>query len=138
MSAATVLEGVAGVRAAVGRSLGHSDWLTVDAERVRRFAEAVGAACEGDHVPPELLVSLSNFFLPQIVEVRGVSMGVNYGTGSIRFPEPVPVGARVRGAAELLTCDDVQGGVQTTMRVTIETDGAGPGCVIESLSRWIE
>jgi acyl dehydratase len=140
VSAATVLDGVAALRAAVGRHLGHSDWLTIDAERVRGFAQATGAAVEGEHVPPDLLVALSNFFLPQIVEVRDISMGMNYGTGAIRFPAPVPIGARVRASAELVSCEDVPGGVQTTMRIVVERDDAGaePGCVIESLSRWVE
>ena len=38
-----------------------------------------------------LTQSLVNLFLPQIVEVRGISMGINYGTDKVRFPAPVPV-----------------------------------------------
>lgn len=139
MTAATVLEGVEAVRAAVGQHLGHSDWLTIDEERVAAFERATGVAAPDGAVPPEMLLSLSNLFLPQIVEVRDVSMGVNYGTGAVRFPARVTVGARVRASALLEHCDDVAGGVQTTIRITIESDGtAEPACVIESLSRWLE
>jgi acyl dehydratase len=50
----------------------------------------------------------------------------------------VPVGSRVRGRAELVACDDIPGGVQTSILVTIEAEGAGePACVVESLSRWL-
>jgi acyl dehydratase len=64
-------------------------------------------------------------------------MGVNYGVDKVRFPAPVPVGARLRAGAELLEVGDVSGGIQTTMRITIEVEGTEkPACVIESLSRF--
>jgi acyl dehydratase len=149
----TVFESLDEVRAAVGRHLGWSDWLTIDQARVDLFAEATGDH-QWIHVDPEraarespfggpiahgyLTLALSNLFLPQIVEVRGVSAGVNYGTGRVRFPAPVPVGSRVRAGAELTAVDEVPGGVQTTMTITVEVDGAAkPACVIESLSRWL-
>jgi acyl dehydratase len=63
---------------------------------------------------------------------------VNYGTGKVRFPAPVPVGSRVRGGAEITAVDDIPGGLQTTITITIEVEGATkPACVIESLSRWL-
>jgi acyl dehydratase len=77
-------------------------------------------------------------FLPQMIEVRGVSLGVNYGTARVRFPAPVPVGSRVRATAELVACDDIPGGVQTTIRITVEIEGGDkPACVVDSLSRWL-
>jgi len=115
--ATTVLDGLDAVRAAAGKHLGYSDWLEITQDRVDRFADATGDH-QWIHVDPEraraespfggpiahgyLTVSLSNLFLPQVVEVRGVSMGVNYGTDKVRFPAPVPVGSRVRGGAELV------------------------------------
>lgn len=65
-------------------------------------------------------------------------MGVNYGAGRIRYPAPVPVGSRIRGGAELVTVDEVPGGVQATVLITIEIEGgAKPACVIESISRYL-
>ena len=112
--AQTVFDGLDEVRAAVGRDLGNSDWLEITQERVNQFAEATGDH-QWIHVDPEraaagpfggtiahgyLTLSLSNAFLPEIVEVRGVPMGVNYGTGKVRFPAPVPVGSRMRRRAD--------------------------------------
>jgi acyl dehydratase len=136
--AATVLDGLDAVRSAVGDDLGVSDWTTVDAARVEAFAAATGADAARDTVPPELLLSMTNLFLPQIVEVRGVSLGVNYGTGAVRYPAATPVGARVRGRAALVRCDDIEGGVQTTIVISVEVDGSAyDACTVESLSRWI-
>ncbi len=151
--AATVLEGTDAVRAAVGTHLGTSDWLEIDQARIDLFAQATGDH-QWIHVDPEraadgpfgttiahgyLTVSLTNLFLPQIVEVRGVSMGVNYGVNKIRFPAPVPVGSRIRASAELTAVDEVHGGVQTTMTITVEIEGGDrPACIVESISRWLD
>jgi acyl dehydratase len=148
----TVLQGVDGVKAAVGHHLGYSEWIEIDQARVNLFADAthdhqwihvdVERAKAGPFGGPiahgYLTLSLSNLFLPQIVDVQGFAMGVNYGTGKVRFPAPVPVGARVRGGAELVDASDVPGGVQATVLITIEVEGSPkPACVIESLSRYV-
>ena len=139
--AATVLIGEAGLRESVGNHLGYSEWLDMSAERLGLFAQATG---DPDHT--YLAISLSNMFLPQIVEVQGFSMGINYGTDAVRFPVPLRVGMRVRGGASLLDIAEVKGGVQTRMLITIETAAAAAAdafgqseqvCVIESISRWL-
>ena len=151
--AVTTFNGIDEVRAAVGTHLGYSDWLEIDQARIDLFADATGDH-QWIHVDPEraadgpfgttiahgyLTVSLTNLFLPQIVEVRGVSMGVNYGVNKIRFPAPVPVGSRLRAGAELTAVDEVHGGVQTTMTITVEIEGGDrPACIVESISRWLD
>jgi acyl dehydratase len=147
----TVFESPSDLDRAVGQHLGYSDWLEITQERIDKFADATGDH-QWIHVDPErakdgpfgaciahgyLTQSLVNLFLPQIVEVRGISMGVNYGADRVRFPAPVPVGSRVRGGAELLKVEPVKGGVQATIRVTVEIEGSErPGCVIDTISRY--
>ena len=150
--AVTTLRGIDAVRSALGTHLGYSDWLEITQDRVDVFADATGdhqwihvnvdKAKNGPFGAPiahgYLTMSLSNMFLPQIVEVTDVSMGINYGTDSVRFPAPVVVGTRIRAGAELFAVTDITNGVQTTIRITIETDGGKkPNCVIDSLSRWM-
>jgi acyl dehydratase len=141
------------LRAAVGNHLGYSDWLTIDQERVNQFAEATGDD-QWIHVDVEratrespfggpiahgyLTMSLSNYFLPHIVQVEGFSAGLNYGVNKVRFMTPVLVGSRVRGGAQLTEVSDVPGGLQTIMTITMEVEGsAKPACVIEAVSRWL-
>jgi acyl dehydratase len=139
--AQTVFESLDELRAAVGTTLGTSRWVEVTRGQVESFALATGAA--GDTapdrvVPGPLVLALTNLVLPEIVEVRNTSLGVNYGTGRVRYPASLPVGGRVRGRAELVACDDVPGGVQTTIVVTMEVESGGPpACTVESLSRWL-
>ena len=140
------------VAAASGEELGSSEWITIEQDRVDQFAEATGDH-QWIHVDPErakdgpfgttiahgyLTLSLTNLFLPQIVEVTGISMGVNYGVGKVRFPAPVPVGSRIRGGAEVYEVETVAGGVQATIIITVEIEGsAKPACVVESISRYL-
>ncbi len=151
--AQTTFEGIDQVRAAVGRHLGHSDWVTVTQDQVDTFAEATGdhqwihvdverAIAESPFGGPVahgyLTLALTNRFLPQVVEVRGVSLGVNRGTDTVRFPAPVPVGSRLRAGVELVAVEDVPGGIDTTMVITVEREGDDkPVCVVESLSRYL-
>ena len=147
----TIFEAPDDLKAAAVQHLGYSDWLEITQDRIDKFADATGDH-QWIHVDPErakdgpfgaciahgyLTQSLVNMFLPQIVEVRGVSMGVNYGADKLRFPAPVPVGSRIRGGGELLKVEEVKGGVQTTIRVTVEIEGSErPGCVIDTISRF--
>ena len=146
-----VIEGLDGLRQSVGRHLGWSPWLELTQERIDQFAEATGDH-QWIHVDPEraaegpfgatiahgyLTLALVNQFQPQVIEVRGTAMGINYGLNRVRFPAPVLVGSRVRGGVELTGADEVPAGVQTTMLVTVEIEGADkPGCVAEVLSRY--
>ncbi|MFN8016615.1 MAG: MaoC family dehydratase [Acidimicrobiales bacterium] len=151
--AQTTFDGIDAVKAAVGTHLGHSDWVEVTQAMVQTFADATGDH-QWIHVDVEranaespfggpiahgyLTLSLTNLFLPQVVEVQGISAGLNRGTGKIRFPAPVPVGSRLRAGVELVAVDDVPGGIDTTMVITVEREGADkPVCVVESLSRYL-
>jgi acyl dehydratase len=129
-----VFESLDAVREAVGEDLGTSGWVDIDQERIDLFARAVG---NDELALPYLALSISNLFLPEIIEVRGASLGVNYGTGLIRFPAPMRAG-RLRGRVTLAQVDEVAGGIQTTMAITIEAEGeAEPVCTIEALSRFL-
>ncbi|AXK34028.1 MaoC family dehydratase [Streptomyces armeniacus] len=139
------------LRAAVGEELGSSDWLEIDQKRIDLFAEATGDH-QWIHVDPEraaagpfgttiahgyLTLSLLPAFVPQVLRVEGVRMGINYGVNKVRFPATVPVGSRLRGHAVLTDVTDVADGVQVTAKVTVEREGGEkPVCVAESVSRY--
>ena len=65
-------------------------------------------------------------------------MGINYGADKVRFPSPVPVGSQLRGRGELLDAKEVPGGVQATVRITIEREGGDkPVAIVDSISRYL-
>ncbi|MFQ5513949.1 MAG: MaoC family dehydratase [Myxococcota bacterium] len=137
---------------AVGQTLGASAWLEITQERIDRFADATGDR-QWIHVDPErarsgpfgaciahgyLTLALVNLFLPQILEVRGIVMGINYGCDRLRFPAPVRVGSRVRGIGEMLEVERRGDAVQAKIRVTVEIEGESrPGCVVDTISRYV-
>lgn len=147
----TVFETPADLLTAQGQHLGYSDWLEIDQERINLFADATGDH-QWIHVDPAkaadgpfgktiahgyLTLSLANLFLPQIMQVNNTSMGVNYGCEKVRFPAAVPVGSRVRGGGEVVSVEEVKGGVQIVVRMTIEVEGGDrPACVIDTISRF--
>ena len=146
--AQTTVTGVQGVQSLVGQQLGYSDWVEVTQEQVNQFAEATGDH-QWIHVDPErakrespfggpiahgyLTLSLIPGLLPEIIDMQGFRMGVNYGTEKVRFPTPVPVGSRVRAGATLESATPFDGGITMNMGVTIEVEGASKPALVATV-----
>ncbi len=147
----TTLEGIGGLKEHVGEHLGYSDWHEVTQDQVNLFADATGDH-QWIHVEIErakagpfggtiahgyLTLSLAPSLLDEVLQVKGVTMGVNYGINRLRFPAPVPVGSKVRAGATLADVQEVAGGVQATLAVTFEIEGGTkPVCVADLLFRY--
>lgn len=136
----------------VGEEIGVSDWVEVTQERINKFADATGDH-QWIHVDPErakaespfggpiahgyLTLSLGPALMSSILTVRGFRMGLNYGCGKVRFPSPVPVGSKLRLGATLESVDEIPGGVQVTLVLSFEVDGADkPSCVAQVIYRY--
>lgn len=123
----------------IGVDLGATGWVEVTGERIALFVEATNGPAEHNF----LALSLVNLFLPELLTVRGASMGVNVGLDTVRFPSPVAPGCRVRGRGEIVAAAEAKGGVQITVRVVVERagpdDGAvdPPACVADTVSRFL-
>jgi acyl dehydratase len=139
----------------VGHALGVSDWVTVDQDRIDRFA-----ACTGDgqwiHVDVEraqrespfggtiahgyLTLSLLAATLMEIgVIPPDAASGLNYGLDKVRFITPVLAGARVRTRASLISVEPQSGG-RTLLKLncTLEIEGeTKPALVAETLCMLI-
>ena len=147
----TTFASLADFTAAVGTELGTSEWHTVDQERIDLFAEATGDH-QWIHVDPErakdgpfgttiahgyLTLSMIPALSKECFGVEGIRMAVNYGSAKVRFPSPVPVGSTIRGTAELVSVEEVPGGIQAVVRFTIAgRDGGKPHCVAETITRF--
>ena len=135
----------------IGKDLGTTEWLTIEQDRINGFADATGDH-QWIHVDPEkakdgpfgaciahgyLTLSLVNYFLPELIDVQGISMGVNVGLDRVRFPSPVTVGSRIRGRGEVVQVEEMKGGIQSVVRVTVEIEGAEkPACIADTISRY--
>jgi acyl dehydratase len=149
--ASTTFSSVSDLAGSVGRHLGYSSWWDITQDRVNTFADAtddhqwihvdVERAKAGPFGGPiahgYLTLSLAVPLIGEILEVEGVSMGVNYGTNKVRFPAPVPVGSLLRAGATLASVEDVQGGVQVALDAVFEIEGGTkPVCVAQVVYRY--
>jgi acyl dehydratase len=148
----TIFDSPDAILAAVGTKLGPGEWLAVAQERIDKFADATDDH-QWIHVDPVrakagpfgapiahgyLTLSLMAKFLPQLVSLPRLKMGVNYGTDKVRFPSAVKAGARIRPSGEVIAAERTKdGGVQAVIRVTVEIEGEGkPACVADTISRY--
>ncbi len=135
----------------VGQTVGTSDWMMIDQDRVNKFAEATGDF-QFIHVDPErakmtpfggpiahgfLSLSLLPVLTAQadLPRLDGVKMGVNYGGNKTRFIAPVKVGKRVRGHFKMLEIEEKRPGqFQQTMEFTLEIEGEDKPAL---MAEWI-
>ncbi|TLX55270.1 MaoC family dehydratase [Stutzerimonas nosocomialis] len=135
----------------IGKDLGRSEWLTIDQDRIDRFAD-----CTGDHqfihVDPEKAkltpfgTTIAHGFLSLslipalmgdlLVRPEGMKMGINYGLDSVRFIQPVKVGSRVRLNVTLLDAYEKNPG-QWLLKARAEMEiegGEKPAYIAETLA----
>ena len=144
-------DGLDELKKLAGSDLGVGDWLDVTQDRVNLFADATGDH-QWIHVDVEkakdgpfggtiahgyLTLSLIIPLFNQLLEVSGVSMSINYGLEKVRFPSPVPVGARIRLRGFVDSVEEVKGGgVQMQITFTVEIEGGDkPAAVAQALYR---
>jgi len=143
---------MANLKEKVGSELGVSKWLTVDQERIDRFAE-----CTEDrqwiHTDPARAKRESPFKGPiahgyltlSLVGSLSIDIGVvpndaaagfNYGLDKARFLAPVPVDARVRLRVVLDSVEEKGGGqLLIKTRNTLEIENSDkPALIAEALA----
>jgi acyl dehydratase len=147
-----VVESIRNLRELVGQEVGVSDWLAITQERIRQFAEATEDR-QWIHVDRNraerespyrttiahgfLTLSLLSRFIKDVLDVRGIRMGVNYGLNRVRFPAPVRSGSRIRARVTLLSLKDLPGASEAIFSFTVECEGSDkPCCVAEWIVRF--
>ena len=121
-----------------GKTIGVSDWLTVDQKTIDMFADATHDH-QWIHVDPErckrespyhqtiahgyLQLSLLPYLWQQIIQVNNIDMLVNYGMDKMRFGQPVLSGQRVRLEASLLDIENLRGICKTQISFKLMIEG---------------
>ncbi|GAC1336148.1 MAG: MaoC family dehydratase [Myxococcales bacterium] len=150
--AKTVIDGLAGLQALVGKDLGTSAWHTMAFADIVKFADAT-LDRQWIHVDRERAARESPFGAPiahgyftlaligglffELVEARNFAMVINYGLNKVRFPSALKEGARYRLVCKLQDARAIPNGAEGTLAATIEIDGeAKPACVAELVFRF--
>ena len=149
MSGVRVFASLADFVGAKGEELGRSDWHEVTQEQVSLFADATGDH-QWIHVDPEraaagpfgttiahgfLTLALLPVLTREIYRIDNLTMAVNYGLDRVRFPAPVPVGARIRAMATLRDVKATSLGQLTYSRVIVEVEGQSKAaCIADTVT----
>jgi acyl dehydratase len=145
--------GLAEVEAAVGETLGYSDWHLITQEEISLFADATHDHY-WIHTDPEraaagpfgstiahgfLTMAHVPTFISEVYTVDGLTLTLNYGLNKVRFPAPTPVNGRIRGAVEIIGVERGAKGAQVATKVTVELEGSDrPVCVAEMVVMCFE
>jgi acyl dehydratase len=145
----TIIESPSDLYDLVGTTLGPSPSMEITQERINQFADATGDH-QWIHIDAEraatgpfgatiahgyLTMSLAAKFMPEIIEVRGIAMGVNYGTEKIRFPSPVTVGSKLSATGTVVSVEESSGGIKMVLRIVMQAEGAEkPACIVDAIS----
>lgn len=134
-----------------GRELGVSEWMTVDQDRIRRFADVTGddqwihvdearAQRESPYGGTVAHGYLTLALLPALRAGLGVTPGdvaqaINYGLDRVRFLVPVRAGVRVRVRVTLVSAEAKGGGVLVKTLNAVEVEGEDrPAMLAETLT----
>ena len=136
------------IEAAQGEEIGSSDWVEITQERVDQFADATSDH-QWIHVDQEkakagpfggtiahgyMTLALIPFLGTSVFSVDTPGAKLNYGVNKVRFPNPVPVGSRVRAHVTVGEAAEIPSGRQLTMKYVIEIEGQDkPACVAETV-----
>ncbi|HEY5973649.1 MAG TPA: MaoC family dehydratase [Geobacteraceae bacterium] len=141
----------------IGREIHVGPWLTIEQERIDRFAAVTGDV-QWIHTDPSrarqespygttvahgyLTLSLLPFLTesnhPDFFQLNypGMRLRVNYGLNRVRFPAPVRVGARLRAHTVLRGVAPLGEAVEIIYCYTVAIEGEEkPACVAESVVR---
>ena len=138
-----------------GKELPKGDWLVVTQEMIDDFAKAtqdfqwihVDVEKAEKHSPFKkpvahgfLSLSLFSKMLGDLVTVKSVQMGVNYGLNKVRFPSPVVVDSRLRITGSIAEVERYgETGLKITWNCTAEIENSEkPACVAEFISLMFE
>lgn len=138
------------LKSSLGTELGVTDYLIVSQEMIDSFARAT-YDLQWIHTDPEkaaafspfkttvahgfLTLSLAPKFMSELMTVKSVKMGLNYGTNKVRFTSAVPSGSKVRMRGVLRDLEEVENGMKITLDCTFEIEGKErPACVAEFIS----
>jgi acyl dehydratase len=144
------ITGLEELKEAEGQILGTSDWHEVTQADVDAFADVTGDH-QWIHVDVEraketpfkgtiahgyFTLSLIPLLSRQVFGMEGFTFALNYGLNRVRFPSPMLVGGKVRCTVKVAEVQEIPGGAQTTMEMTLEREGGEkPVCVAETLVR---
>jgi acyl dehydratase len=141
----TVLDEPADLLKLVGQPVGTTEWMRLTQQQLDLIAEATGDrrrirtnAQRGDDpfnrtiAELHLALALTPALIEQVLEIRELTIALNYGINNAWFLAPVRVGSRIRATVTVMSAQQKASGVETVFTLSYEIDRAGrPACVTD-------
>jgi acyl dehydratase len=129
----------ADLESVIGQDVGVSDWALIDQDKINAFADVTydpyfihtdptraeqetsfGGAIAHGFLTLSMLSAMAYDALP---DIKGRTVGMNYGFDKIRFLAPVPAGSRIRGRFRMASVQRKPGQAVVKYAVTVEIEG---------------
>ena len=142
--------------ARIGESSAPTEWFEITQDRINEFANVTmdhqwrhidkerakggpfGTTIAHGHLTLSIMSHLPRTVVETGPRLEGQKMTINYGFNKVRFPSPVPVGAKIRTTSTLKTVEIKNGMIETMNEIVVEVEGQDkPCCVAESLGRLV-
>ncbi len=119
----------------VGQSLGESDYLQIDQQRINLFADATldhqwihtdveraqkESPFKSTIVHGYLTLSVLPYLWNQIIKVNNLKMMINYGMDKMKFGQAVLSGQSVRLCTKLQSLSNLRGAIKAEIRFTMD------------------
>ncbi|MCY4143714.1 MAG: MaoC family dehydratase [Gammaproteobacteria bacterium] len=140
----------------IGTSSAPTEWFEITQDRINDFADVTmdhqwihidesraqdgpfGTTIAHGHLTLSIMGHLPRMVAETGPRLKGHKLSINYGFDRVRFPAPVPVGARIRAQSTLKRVEIKGGMIETMNEVVVEVEGQEkPCCVAESLGRLV-
>jgi acyl dehydratase len=144
-----ILESFEELRKFLGQEIAKSEWIAISQDRIQAFAEVTGDH-QWIHLDSErakrespygstiahgfLTLSLISQLFATAVRISGGRLTINYGLNRVRFPAPVPAGARIRASFTVQSFRELPKGSEVTLEVVVECENAAKPCCV---AEWI-
>lgn len=110
-------------------------WIHIDVERARKESPFKSTIAHGF-----MSAALISSMIGELVHIKSMSMGVNYGLNNLRFPHPLPVDSRVRLVCTVGRVEDFnESGLKVFWNCELEIESVEkPACVCEFIALVFE
>lgn len=103
---------------------GDFQWIHVDVEKAAKFSPVKKTIAHGF-----LSVSMLSQMIAEVIKIKSIKTGFNYGLENVRFPSPVPVNSSVRLHSSIESFENYPKGIKVVFNCKVEIENVKkPAC----------
>lgn len=109
-------------------------WIHIDAERAEKESPSKTTIAHGF-----MSVAMLSKMIGEVLVIKSITKGLNYGLNKVRFPNPVPVNSQLRLVSSIQEIEDYPNGIKITFNCVVEIKGQEkPACAAVFIALFLE